>query len=66
MYNTDEEFDNDNMKGLEVLSKDEEKTTTNTKNNKRSKGLPKKKISVSKSQTKNIKKPQTRLSKKQS
>ena len=66
MYNTDEEFDNDNMKGLEVLSKDEEKTTTNTKSNKRSKGLPKKKISVSKSQTRNIKKPQTRLSKKQS
>ena len=66
MYNTDEEFDNDNMKGLEVLSKDEEQTITNTKSNKRSKGLPKKKISVSKSQTRNIKKPQTRLSKKQS
>ena len=66
MYNTDEEFDNDNMKGLEVLSKDEEQTITNTKSNKRSNGLPRKKISVSKSQTRNIKKPQTRLSKKQS
>ena len=65
MYDTDEEFDNDNMEGLEVLFTDEEKNTTNNKNNKRSKGIPKKKRSASKSQARNIKKPQTRLSKKQ-
>ena len=65
MYDTDEEFDNDNMEVLEISSTDEEKYTTNNKNNKRSKGIPKKKRSASKSQVRNIKKPQTRLSKKQ-
>ena len=65
MYETHEESDNDNMEGLEVLSSDEDKTTTNNTNRKGSKKNPKKKNSKSKSHARNIKKPQSRLSKKQ-
>ena len=42
MYETDEESDNDNMEGLEVISSDEDKTTTNNTNRKGSKIIPKK------------------------
>ena len=64
MYETDEESNNDNMEGLEVISSDEDKTTTNNTNRKGSKIIPKKN-SKSKSYARNMKKPQTRLSKKQ-
>ena len=64
MYDTDDESDNNNMEGLEILSTDEDKTTNNNTNNKRSKGTHKKKRSPSKAHASNIKKPQTRLSKK--
>ena len=65
MYETNEESDNDNMEGLEVLSSDEDKTTTNNTTRKESKRIPKKKYFKSKSHARNIRKPQTRLSKKQ-
>ena len=52
MYDTDEESDTDNMEGLEVLSTDEERTKTNNKHRKGSKGIPKKKRPTSKSHAK--------------
>ena len=51
------------MENIEVLSLDEERTII-TENNKRGKGIPKMKRTTSKSLVRNIKKPQTRLSKK--